>query len=83
MMMIPTPPPTQDATIATWHGERNRAAKVRRPCPCGCDARTGPIAEGKAVGYLSGSNADGEGFTLWIPDEPTYEVLKAVFGEGK
>ena len=44
---------------------------VNRPCSCGCDARDGV----HGVGYLSGSDAAGNGFTLWIKDAATYRRL--------
>ena len=50
---------------------------VNRPCSCGCDARDGV----RGVGYLSGSDAAGNGFTLWINDEATYRRLAAMLGD--
>ena len=50
---------------------------VNRPCSCGCDTRDGV----HGVGYLSGSDAAGNGFTLWIKDEATYRRLAAMLGD--
>lgn len=55
-----------------WEGEENRPLRLYRPCSCGCDERNGE----KGVGYLSGSNARGEGFTVWIEDEEVFQRLK-------
>jgi hypothetical protein len=59
----------------TWRGEANRALNVYRPCQCGCDYRDGVFG----VGYLSASNAAGDGFTIWIRDERIFALLKAAF----
>jgi hypothetical protein len=40
-----------------------------RPCSCGCDTRQGVAG----VGYLTGSDPDGNGFTVWIKDEAMYQ----------
>ena len=50
---------------------------INRPCSCGCDARDGV----RGVGYLSGSDAGGNGFTLWIKDEAMYRRLAAMLRE--
>jgi hypothetical protein len=57
--------------IIIWRGERNRRLDVYRPCSCGtCSAvRGGP-------GYLSGSDPEGLGFTLWIQDENVLREMK-------
>jgi hypothetical protein len=52
-------------------------AHVNRPCSCGCDARLGI----HGVGYLSGSDPAGNGFTLWIEDEAMYQPLAAMLGD--
>ena len=57
----------------TWNGAKDRELRVWRPCSCGCD--------GAGIGYLSGSNAKGEGFTLWLKTEVQFQALRAVFGE--
>jgi hypothetical protein len=45
---------------------------VRRPCPCGCDDRGGR----GGVGYLTGSDAAGNGFTIWIESEEVFQRLE-------
>jgi len=56
----------------TWDdGEKNRPLLLFRPCSCECDSRLG-------IGYLSGSDAYGRGFTVWITDEQVFLRLKAV-----
>lgn len=57
----------------TWKGEENRPLSLYRPCACGCDERGGY----KGVGYLTGSDKKGKGFTLWIEDEPVFQAVKA------
>lgn len=57
-----------------WKGEPNRVLALSRPCDCGCDSRDGA----KGVGYLSGSDDDGNGFTIWIQDERIYANLGAI-----
>jgi hypothetical protein len=56
----------------TWQGEKDRILQVRRPCPCGCDDRGGR----RGVGYLTGSDAEGSGFTVWIESEEVYRTLE-------
>ncbi|HEX7516786.1 MAG TPA: hypothetical protein VF345_05810 [Chthoniobacterales bacterium] len=51
-----------------WKGEPNRLLATYRPCRCGCDYRDGILG----VGYLSASDDDGNGFTIWIEDERIY-----------
>lgn len=43
-----------------WNGEENRPLMACRPCECGCDTRDGS----KGVGYLTGSDSTGKGFTI-------------------
>ena len=61
----------------TWEGEIDRPLQLRRPCSCGCDGRDGDVG----VGYITGSDGRGRGFTVWIEDEDVYkrmeEILKA------
>jgi len=52
-------------------GKPNLELKLYRPCECGCDQRDG----WKGVGYLSGSDDDGNIFLLWIEDERIYTIL--------
>lgn len=65
--------PLRSLTLAGIHlrvdiwrnGERDRAPRVSRPCECGCE-------NAKGVGYLTWSDAEGTGVTVWLPDEVTY-----------
>jgi hypothetical protein len=59
-----------------WKGEPNRRLAVCRPCECGCDFRDGILG----VGYLSASDDDGNGFSIWIDDERIYTRLKVALG---
>jgi hypothetical protein len=60
------------AKESTWHGEKDRLLQVCRPCPCGCDDRGGRTG----VGYLTGSDAAGNGFTIWIESEEVFHRLE-------
>lgn len=64
-------------TQITWNGDVARPLQICRPCPCGCDLRGG----NKGVGYLTGSNDQGEGFTIWIQDEAVYQAIKPLVKE--
>ena len=55
----------------TWIGEKSRTLKLSRPCDCGCDLRDKP-EDFIGVGYLSGSDQEGNGFSLWIHDEDVF-----------
>ncbi|RJR44301.1 MAG: hypothetical protein C4567_04345 [Deltaproteobacteria bacterium] len=57
----------------TWKGEKSRLLQVCRPCPCGCDVRDGR----PGVGYLTGSDDGGNGFTVWIESEEVYQRLES------
>lgn len=58
-----------------WNaGACNRTLTAVRPCECGCDFRDGD----SGVGYLTGSNANGEGFTIWIENEQVYKLLETL-----
>ena len=59
-------------TQSTWTGDRNRPLSLWRPCDCGCDSRGGL----KGVGYLTGSNKRGHGFTVWITDESVFKRIE-------
>jgi hypothetical protein len=59
-----------------WTGEENRPLTLQRPCTCGCDDRDGH----KGVGYLTGSDEDGRGFSLWIESEALYQRLERTLG---
>jgi len=58
-----------------WHGERNRPLSAFTPCTCGCDTATRPIA-----GYITASNAQGRGFTMYVYDREDLEYLAGVLG---
>lgn len=62
--------------VKRWKGEVNRAFRLQRPCSCGCDQRSGD----KGVGYLTGSDSKGNGFTLWITDEKVFQVMRKSMG---
>lgn len=58
--------PAECGEFTAWKGERGRPLQFARPCSCGCDAR-----EGKhGAGYITGSDAEGFGFTLWVKRLP-------------
>mgnify|MGYP006430625829 CR=1 FL=1 len=63
----------------TWNGEANRETMVCRPCPCGCDNRN-PEFDGWA-GYMTGSDADGNGFTMWIKEEEKFVAVQKLFSK--
>jgi len=54
-----------------WDGERNRQLNVYRPCRCGIC-----LENRMGVGYLSFSDANGRGFTIWIDDELIFRKLR-------
>jgi len=59
-----------------WNGDANRELNVYRPCHCGiCSAGR------RGVGYLSGSDVHGRGFTIWIQDEKLFRRLKRSLGQ--
>jgi hypothetical protein len=47
--------------VTFWTGERSRGLRIGRPCSCGC--------ESPAAGYLTASDPDGNGITVWADDE--------------
>ena len=61
-----------------WKGERNRQLNVYRVCPCG-------VCQGirRGVGYLSFSDANGRGFTIWIEDEMLFRGLKRALRDSR
>lgn len=66
------------AALSIWtEGDTNRRVSMRRPCPCGCDnrGRSTPL-----IGYMTGSNKDGTGFTLVVDTEDAYQALRSVVG---
>jgi len=62
-----------------WKGESNRPLGAYCPCKCGCDYRDGIFG----VGYLSASDDDGNGFTIWVEDERIFARFKAALGSAK
>jgi len=58
----------------TWQGEKKRPLSLKRPCSCGCDTREGH----DGVGYLTGSDKDGDGFTVWIKEEEVFQAIALV-----
>ena len=56
---------------------KNRKVDLFDPCYCGCDIslRENP----DLLGFLSGSNNDGNGFTLPIYDQDTYDKMRKIF----
>jgi hypothetical protein len=60
-----------------WKGEKNRLLSVCRPCSCGCDDRGGR----PGVGYLTGSDEEGNGFTVWIECEEVYQRLERLLAQ--
>jgi hypothetical protein len=65
--------------LEMWRdGEKNRAVRLYRVCPCGACQRG---AKGKGVGFLSGSDANGDGFSLWVRNEAEYALLRKSFDE--
>lgn len=69
---MPKPETGIKQTQLTWKGEKNRPLELYRPCSCGCDQRGGY----KGVGYLSGSDERGNGFTIWIQDEEVFRTFR-------
>jgi len=61
----------------SWKGEKNRLFQVCRPCSCGCDDRGGR----SGVGSLTGSDDEGNGFTVWIESEEVYQRLERLLIE--
>ena len=55
-----------------WKGDENRAFRLQRPCECGCD--------NPGIGYLTGSDEDGNGFTVWIETEEIYQAILGTLG---
>jgi len=68
-----------DLKVETWtDGERDRRPTIERACECGCQVENG-------VAYLSWSDANGNGFTVWLPNERAYAkallALDAWYGQ--
>jgi hypothetical protein len=60
----------QDAEFS-WTGERDRQQRAYRPCSCGVCSRNR-----KGVGYVSSSDSNGNGFTIWIENERIFQRLR-------
>lgn len=69
---LPTP---HETSIISWVGEKGRRVDFYDPCPCGCTTRNHP----NVLGYLSGSNDEGEGFTIMVSDQETYKRIRNVY----
>jgi hypothetical protein len=54
-----------------WIGEKNRTLDAYRACLCGVCSRNC-----KGAGYLSSSDANGHGFTIWIQDEKVFRRIR-------
>lgn len=54
-----------------WVGEKNRQLNVYRACRCGVCAKSSA-----GVGYLSVSDSDGNGVTIWIREEEVFQRLR-------
>ena len=67
-------PPPYHTKIKFWKGAESRKVEFFDPCSCGCDNRDNPYL----LGYLSGSNDDGDGFTLPIHDQETYDQMRKI-----
>jgi hypothetical protein len=63
--------------VKRWKGEPNRMFRIQRPCSCGCDERDGK----KGVGYITGSDKNGNGVTIWIADEKVYRIMAECIGQ--
>jgi hypothetical protein len=61
----------KESAEVAWSGERSRPLNAYRPCPCGVCSKGR-----KGVGYLSFSNANGRGFTVWLEDETVFRRLR-------
>jgi hypothetical protein len=55
----------------TWDGEKNRQLSVYRACPCGVCSKSR-----NGCGFLSCSDANGHGFTVWIENEKVFRTLR-------
>jgi len=64
----------RESVELVWNGERNREFNVYRACSCGVCWKNR-----KGVGYLSFSDVNGRGFTIWIEDEGVFQRLRRAF----
>lgn len=60
--------------VLTWHGAPARPLQLWRPCACGCDTRDGRHIGW--AGYLSWSNRNGDGITIWVRSEAVFRELR-------
>jgi hypothetical protein len=60
-----------------WKGEENREVGLYRPCSCGCGDRDPETRD--AVGYISGSDEKGHGFTIFLFKDADFKTLARVF----
>lgn len=60
-----------ESTGLVWKGERNRELNVYRTCSCCVCWKSR-----KGIGYLSFSDVNGRGFTIWIEDEQVFRRLR-------
>jgi hypothetical protein len=54
-----------------WDGEKNRRLNVYRTCPCGVCSKNR-----NGAGFLSCSDTNGHGFTIWIANEKVFQTLR-------
>ena len=57
-----------------WKGEHNRPLNLYRPCHCVTCKKSQ-----RGVGYLSVSDSNGRGMTVWIQDESAFRRLWRIF----
>ena len=68
-------PKHHETSIRFWNGDKGRRIDFYEPCSCGCDFSGEP----DLLEYLSGSNDDGEGFTIRVTEQETYKQLRKIF----
>lgn len=56
-------------------GQENRPVKLYNPCPCGCDLRD----DRNILGYISGSDDKGNGFTLHLYTKKEIKLASKLF----
>lgn len=64
--------------LRVWNGEKNRPLRLCTPCPCGCDGRQ----TREQFGYLTASDHEGNGFTLWLSEEDYCKLRPHFLGVG-
>lgn len=66
--------------LEVWfNGEKARPLSILRPCRCGCDERSGD----KGVGYITVSDAEGNGVSLWILTEGSFQRFERLINGGE